>query len=83
MFTVRIAPAEQLGGIDVLDRVEDIRFDLRVVCRERRDQLLDFRAFGVAFQLFCRTVARQKGQTQSKTLCSRVKYSGRISSMPS
>ena len=52
MFTVRIAPAEQLGGIDVLDRVEDIRFDLRVVCREGRDQLLDFRAFGVAFQLF-------------------------------
>ena len=34
MFTVRIAPAEQLGGIDVLDRIEDIRFDLRVVCRE-------------------------------------------------
>ena len=39
MFTVRIAPTEQLGSIDVLDRVEDIRFDLRVVCRERRDQL--------------------------------------------
>ena len=73
MFTVRIAPAEQLGGIDVLDRVEDIRFDLRVVCRERRDQLLDFRAFGV----------RPQYSAQSMTLCSRVKYSGRISSMPS